>query len=540
MRRSNGSMLIFTGVIFLGIVIAIGLFIFSFMRFLGGHQEQSTAIEGAAIAAANDLSKIVIDDPDFGFLSISDAPPVGKATAAADNYYLPVTGINTLLATVRLDTIIAEKLDDNTMRSCAKRDYTRSLAAKDRLVTALQGAIATGGYGFDMDGNKVEPLVDAVQAYQSNLVRMTDRKASLDVSSMKLSLGCIPELITCCPVPQPTEFAEMNQDQQANQYYKSYINIPFRDSNFVFAGIGDSTKLVDSKLFVENIPSLPYIIPTIVKCEADEMFAKTELSGATSIVTVHGIACAQPASLNDHRPASGALSISFPNGAISSLNSLKALLLNGSVNKSPADRTETVLAGDHPPSALSKVALPVIKTVRPPFGHLLRISFYDWLHRMGPKINVASLLTAMETPLSTNTEPHADTFRVDSKGMVQQSSISIDPNLVMPVSHKQWYAVSGLAYLGSSGSQFDIYIRDYVYQSGRTNGGKHGGEPLGDAAGSAGGASTDTASDTMNEAPSILSAFPDGPAGGAIRPSYNQLGVAVDIRLRKRPAKIVP
>lgn len=540
MRRSYGSMLIFTGVIFLGIVIAIGLFVFSFTRFLGSHQEQTTAIEGAAIAAAKDLSKIVIDDPDFGFLSISDAPPVGKATAAADNYYLPATGINTLLATVRLDTIIAEKLDDNTMRACAKRDYTRVLAAKDRLVAALQGAVATGGYGFDMDGNKVEPLVDAIEAYQANAVRMTDRKASLDIPTMKLSLGCIPELVTNCPVPQPTEFAELSQDQQADQYYKSYINVPFRDNNFVFAGIGDSTKLVDCKLFVESIPSLPYTIPTIVKCEADEKFEKTELSGATSTAVVHGVACAQPASLNDHRPAAGALSLSFPNGTVSSLTSLRTILLNGSINKSPADRTETVLSGDYPPSALSKVALPVVKSVRPPFGHLLRIAFYDWLHRMGPKINVSSLLTAMKAPLSNNAAPHADVFRVDSAGTVQQSAISIDPNLILPVSHKQWYAVSGLAYLDVSGKQFDVYIRDYVYQAGRTNGGRHGGEPLGNAADSAGGDSTDAASDTMSETPLMLPAFPDGPAGGAIRPSYNQLGVAVDIRFRRRPAKIVP
>lgn len=540
MRRAGGSMLIFTGVIFLGIIVAIGLFIFSFTRFLGGHQEQTTAIEGAAIAAAKDLSKIVVDDPDFGFISISDAPPIGKATAAADNYYLPVTGINSLLATIRLDTIIADKLDDNIMRACAKRDYTRFLAAKDKLVAALQSAIATGGYGYDMDGNRVEPLADAIAAYNSNVIRMTDRKASLDTPTMKLSLGCIPELVTSCPVPQPSEFAEMNEDQQAGQFYKSYVNIPYKNSDFVFAGIAESTKLVDGKLFVSTLAALPYTIPTIVKCEADEKYQKTELSGATSTVTVHGVACAQPASLNDHRPASGALSISFPNGAVSGLNSLETLLLESSINKSPADRTQTVLAGDYPPAALSKVALPVVGTVRPPFGQLLRISFYDWLRRMGPQINVATLLTALKTPFSTDTGPHADIFRVDSNGAVQQSSVPIDPNLSMPVSQMQWYAVSGLAYLSAAGSQYDLYIRDYVYQAGRTNGGKHAGEPLGDASGTSGGASTDLASDTMDEAPSMLSAFPDGPFGGTIRPSYNRLGIAVDIRLRRRPAKVVP
>lgn len=541
-RRLSGSMLVFTSAAFIGIVLVIALFILSFTRFLAGHQEQTLAIEAATLTAARDLSKIVVEDADFGFLSISDAPPIGKATTAGDNYYLPVTGINTLMATVRLDAILADKFDDQIMRDCAKRDYTRFLTAKDKFITALQNAVKPGGYGFDLDGNKVEPLVDAVKAYNQHAMRMTDRKSSLAPGSMQLSLGCIPQLITSCPIPRPSEFAEMTAAQQSGQFYRSYINVPYKTFDFVFAGIADSTKLVDNKLFVDTIADLPYVIPTIVKCEADQNYEQTDQSGNKSTLTVHAIACAEPGSLNDRRPASGALTLSFPDGAVPEFTSLAAVMTNSNVNKSPSDRTQMPTAGDYPTTALTDSVLPVIGTLRPPVGQLMRVAFYDWLRRVGPQINVATLMTALTSPLDTSTLPHADVFSVDASGNVKQSVMPIDSTISLPVSHMQWYSASGLNFYSKNKNLYDLYIRDYVYQAGRT-GGLHAGEPLGDG--------TDPTvpppppvdptappppfTTTMNESPALMSAFPVGPPGGALRPTYKKSGIAVDFRFHLRP-----
>ena len=59
-KRNHGNVLVLTTVLFLGIVLAIGLFSVSLTRLTGSHQEQKTAIEAAALAAADDLSRIVI------------------------------------------------------------------------------------------------------------------------------------------------------------------------------------------------------------------------------------------------------------------------------------------------------------------------------------------------------------------------------------------------------------------------------------------------------------------------------------------------
>ncbi|HEY9788406.1 MAG TPA: hypothetical protein V6D17_23660, partial [Candidatus Obscuribacterales bacterium] len=122
-RSANGSVFWLTLAVILGILAALFIWILDFVRMLGSHQEQVTAIEAAALAASRDLSQIVIEDANLGFVSLSDFPPNGTATKAGDNYYLPVRSINTLFATVRLNMIMADKLDDNVMRELAKRDY---------------------------------------------------------------------------------------------------------------------------------------------------------------------------------------------------------------------------------------------------------------------------------------------------------------------------------------------------------------------------------------------------------------------------------
>lgn len=537
-RSERGNVLVLTVCIGLGILLVIGLFALSFVRFLGGNQQQSSAIDAAALAAAGALGRIVIENDDFGFISISDAPPVGKATAAGDHFYLPVTSINTLLATVRLDAIIADKLDDNTMRECAKLDYQKAMKAKDQLVTALQAAVQPGGFGMDLNGEKVEPLTDAITAYQTNQVVMTDRKSRLVPDSMKLTLGCIAEQITCIQIPQPSEFAEMAASQQEGHFYKAYVNIPFKDKPYVFAGIADSTKLVDKNLFQTTISDLPYVIPTIVKCEADQSFERTEANGQTSTLKVHAVACAEPASLNDRRPTAGSLTLSLPDGSAPELTSLAALIMNVQVAKSPSDHTLSPPDGDYPDSPMNEFTLPVFDTSRPPFGQLLRVAFYDWIRRRGPQLNIKSLLTTISANLTQDASAHAEVYKFDADGNCTSESIPIDSSTALPVSQDQWYAATGLGLQSANNFDYDVYIRDYVFSPGRKKGGNHAGEPLGDAPAPPASSGPNKDQPLIDEPPSMLSSFPVGPAGGDIRPTYKKQGIAVDIRIRKRSSKL--
>ncbi|MGH9551628.1 MAG: hypothetical protein ACRD3W_19745, partial [Terriglobales bacterium] len=66
--------------VLLGFLLIVLIFGLKYGRFLGAHQEQRTALEAATLAATRDLGRMVIEDPYYGFVGLSDNPPTGKGT----------------------------------------------------------------------------------------------------------------------------------------------------------------------------------------------------------------------------------------------------------------------------------------------------------------------------------------------------------------------------------------------------------------------------------------------------------------------------
>ncbi|HEY9777526.1 MAG TPA: hypothetical protein V6C81_27430 [Planktothrix sp.] len=526
-RNKRGNTLAFLVGLLATFLIALLLFSLAFVRFLGSHQQQVTAIESASLAAAKDLSTIVIEDPNLGFVGLSDSPPISTGTKAGDNFFVEVQSINTVLANARLNMIIADQLNDNILAQYAARDYGQAMQARQAVVTELQRVVQPGQLGRDADGNAVNVTQDAINAYNANPVNI-DHGSTLVPGSLKLTLGWEENLLTNMKIPQPIQFAQMNSSQQQNDFYKAFTDVTFKGYDFVFAAASDQTSLVDFRNFrtASDIGALPYITPTVVRCEADQQFVKESDRSETRVV--HAIACSQPSCLIDNRPAPGALFVSFPNGAIGSLNSLTAILTNNGVNRSPADTTDEPISGDYPPNTLSVYSLPIINTPRPPYGQCLRVALHDWIRRAGPGLNVQSLFDSMKSGLSTSNSAHADVFQVSS-GIVSVSEMPIAGS-TLPISNKQWYSVSGLDV--NSGQMYDSYCTDYVFQPGRINGGIHAGEPL-LASAIVGPGATGKPPNTIALGSTPV-AFPTGPSQGAVRPTYSSLSVAVEMRFRSR------
>ncbi len=534
LRRSRGNLLIFA-IAMLSVLVAIGaVYGVNLTRFMGAHQEQVSAVESAALVAARDLEKIVVDDPFVGLVSLATFPPTGKGTLAQDDFYMPVQGINSLLATVRLETVLADKFDDETLRRLAKRDYDLATQARVRLVDVLKSAILKDGVGYDYDGNKVEPLKDAEAAYLAASQRMAAGKTTLVKDSISLELGLIDGLVTNTRVPNPSTFAEMEDTAQQSGFYRAYVNVPFKNYNFVFAGISDGTNLVDGKLFKLTEPSLPYVIPAIVRCHADQLYEDPNPGHASEAHTVHVSACAQPGSLGDTKPSAGVLSLTFPSGAIPEITTLHALLMEPQIVTSPSDVTQAPMTGDSPPETPVQIKVPIVNDDHAPVGQLMRIAFFDWVRRAGPNMNVQSLIDALDTPLSDSAQPHRELFMHRADGTITHTTRPQDPAVSLPISDRQFYAASGLALHSNDTFSYDFYIRDYCFQPGRTNGGKHGGEPLGDAPPTPPPPVPGDPPLALDEYPALISAFPTGPGGGANRPTYNNPGVAVDFRLERR------
>ncbi len=483
-------MIVLVVAILAGLVVAVILFMLGYIRILGSHSEQRTAIESAALAAAKDLSRIVVEDPNFGFVSLSDAAPVGTNTSAGDRYFMPVHGINTLLGTIRLDLIVADQLNDPVMKEFIDKDYDNAMLAKDRLVTVLESSVtgASGGLARDKDGAVVDPYDAAVQAYKANVIRQTGNSKFVE-GSLKLSLGCIVGGgSTNIPIPKPDTLSSVSSSQKIGNFYKSYTNVPFGDKNFVFAGIAEGATIVDNNKFSKTIGSLPYFIPSIVRAEGDQMISATDGTNVHKGVQ-HAAACAQPFNVYDPKPAPGILSISFPDGRPPEVATLGNLWTEPQfLSPSKDTRILTPLGGDYPGGGGSLVPNTTWSSsggggasTTTPFSIIWSSSFYDWLRRGGTKVDINSIKAAVAAPfptMVTGNKGHANLFGFNADGTVRTGQVSIQPIPIMAASENQFVAVSKAALISSEPVKYDIVVRDQVNNRGRMNGGRHGGEPM--------------------------------------------------------------
>ena len=75
-RQAHGNMLVLVTAVTVGIVVAILVFMVGYVRLMGTQTERKTAIESAALTAAREMSRIVIQNDDFGMVGLSDAAPI--------------------------------------------------------------------------------------------------------------------------------------------------------------------------------------------------------------------------------------------------------------------------------------------------------------------------------------------------------------------------------------------------------------------------------------------------------------------------------
>jgi hypothetical protein len=515
--------------------LAIMLFCLKFTGFIGTFHQQRTAIEAAALAAAKDLSAIVIDDPNFGLVGLSDSSPTGTATVAGDGYYTPVTGINTLFGTIRLDMIISDYLQDPLMNQLAVNDYKNALVAQRNLVKALNNAIAPGGTGNDINGNVLNPTQDAINAYSSNSINVAIGQSSkFNIGSMVLSLGYVNGLCTRTPIPQPSSVANVPSDQQSQGFYLPNVPISYDNKQFVFAALGPNASLVDYRLFQTTVNNAMYSTPTVVQISADELY--TDSSNTTRIV--HAVAAALPGTIVDQRPNPGAFTITFVNGPVPEIVTPGDLINNSQIQSDPTDLMQSPPNGDYPQTALADYSMPFLPdpvSDHPQFQHVFSVALYDWIKRGGTNINVQSFISMLETPIAyAQGGPQMQRYHLTSSGAVTNDSISWS-NENLCVSNDQFRALSGLGLVSTNGHAYDLQITDFVRQSGRINGGLHSGEPL-DLPGQTG----FYQNAPPYPGPNILenTTWPYleffKTTSGALRPTYMKEGIAMDFTIRMR------
>ncbi len=528
-RASRGSVLLLVLAVTLGIITAIVIFSISYVRLSGTQSQQKSAIEAAALSAAREMSKIVVDTPQFGFIGLSDSAPNGTNTTSGDGYDNSVHSINTIMGTTLLDYLIAEDLGPanggDEIKILARQDLDNLKTAAASLMTALNASITPTGSGLDKNGATVRPYQEALNSYNNNRMNMAGN-SSMAAGSFQLSLGSITGGAPT-NVRTPTGWSgSWPTNIATNQRYKSYTTITQDGIDWVFAGIGEDVKLVDINKFQTTVSGLPYQFGTIVRAQATQ---NVNDNGTTR--SVMSVACAQPASVYDPLPAPGALVVSYPDGPpgpfpVYSCGHTKfADLTSSSGCLSGGDDNSDILTasgGDYPVDSTSSLinvssAWPLDSVDSSHKAHnACKVAFYDWLRRGGTKVDVGAVKTGVFLqPFGPapgmigwtssglgGTIPGgvAHVWRFKTNGDIEYFKKTVTPLNFAVVSENQLCMESlsciknsaalhlvpvylGPAYNGTGGfvkfkDTFDLYVRDNGRNLGRTTGGKHTGEPM--------------------------------------------------------------
>ncbi|MDX2106544.1 MAG: hypothetical protein SFY67_09085 [Candidatus Melainabacteria bacterium] len=530
-RSPKGNMLVLILAVTLGIITALVIFMMSYVRLMGTQSEQKTAIEAAALAAAREMSKIVVNTPQFGYVGLSDSAPNGTDTQSlsgysTDGYSTSVHSINTLLGTSLVDYLVAEDIGPTRggteMKELARQDLSSARSAADALLTALQASITPTGSGKDKDGNTVRPYQEALNAYNSNSMRIAGSSSYVN-GSLQLSLGAInggaPTNVRL-PVGWSSSWPAA---QTANGRYKSYTTFSRGGNDWVFAGIDETVKLIDPTKFVASASGLPYQHATILRAQATQSIND---NGTTR--NIQSSACAQPASVYDPLPCPGALVASYPDGPPTGActhRHLSDLVLDSGCMNDGNDDCDilTSNSGDFPVDGGSLIynsALWPLGSLDPNHKahNACKIAIYDWLRRGGTKVNIGAVKNAIDqdwgaapgmvawAPAGGGSIPGgiAYIYRFATNGDVTFQAKTIKPQKYYVVGEKQVIMESlevltngapsvhkvsninlGPAYPGSTGeawfeTNYDMYLRDFGRTLGRSSGGKHAGEPIDD------------------------------------------------------------
>lgn len=501
-RRQHGNMIALVGAIGAGLLVALLLFALAYTRLLGGNQEQRTAIEAASLAAAKDLGRIVLKDDHFGWVSLSDYAPTGAMTKAPDGLYQPVYSINTILATIRLDMIMADQVaaasgnpaSIATWKNLADKDYNAAMTAKSNLSALLQNSLLPGGdpNAKDIQGVAVLPYVSAENAYKQNNMRGTGGSAYVN-GSLKLTLGCLDGgSETTVSVPTPSSKASLGGAPTQNGKYMSFTNYPYNGKNFVFTAAGSSIKLIDKKNFKPTL-GLPYFVPSIVMAEADQKFFDNGDTSKPARI-VHSLSCAQPACITDPRPAPGLFIADFVDGQVpKSIERPSDLWNQSQLNAGPNPASmQTPQGGDYngPGSAGTLVPDSSLGSSSLPPANGVAAAMHDWLRQGGHKVNIDSVIAMVNgvgLPGGKFQANQMYKWRIDQNGNISVTASGAFKEPYIACSENQLYMHctdaldeidASLPPPGNKTSPWALYMKDECRQWGDVNGGQHAGQPL--------------------------------------------------------------
>lgn len=399
-RGRKGNTLALMVAITVVLLMAVLLFMLNYINVFSGHGKNVTALESTALFVAQDLSRVVLENKHFGFISLSDHPPVGKATVAKDNEPLPVFGINTLIGTARVDWIIAHEINNPVMIKLAAEDVKQVRAAATQLEDHLEGALKGASADVrDMDGNLMDVYGRAKDHYLTALSAQAHGGKPI-IGSFKMSLGWLANGgTTVTDVPKPDKMAQVPPEAQHQGKYKSFINVPAYGEDFYFCGVSREASLAKPTEFRDLDGQR---VSSVVKIESSyriQFYGGDDLAQNANR-TIHSVACAQPPASPDLYPP-GQFNLAFPAGRVPRITTIRHILEDQELN-SKLMPVFIPTGGDWPGSGSTLAGpVPIITGGTPTVSQAFAMGAYDWIRTGRTRVRIDEVLKVLDVDLTT-------------------------------------------------------------------------------------------------------------------------------------------
>lgn len=464
-RASKGSVLIVILLTAISMVLCLYFAVDLGVGITGARQSHS-AIEAAALAAAQELSGVVIKDPYFGYIGLSDRPPTAKYLSGADGEPCPVTSINTLVASARLQLQVALALENDLLQDMATQDLKQAQRAARDLEKHLGEALSKNSKTTyqDYNGREVKPYAVADAVFRQTLQAKDEIGKGSEKQELLLELGYCPGTgTTITPLPKAI---------QAKKTAEPSKNYPLGGQEFYFAAVGPQASLVCARNFAKpDGKHISSLVRATTKRQISSL-ARQDLS-----MDFKQTACAQPGASSEAATA-GSLLIDLPEGKISNFHTLLDLIANtpGTASPLPVLSPEQ---GDYPDenASLIQEARQASMSAR----ELFCVGLHDWLRTAGARIDPDSIINAVKNEKlfdpQTNSGKRFTRFDLGKDGKVYLTRSAENPFNSTKVNEKQLYCFSSNAFKTGQG-ECTLVFTDQVHRLGPTQGGRHAGMPV--------------------------------------------------------------
>jgi len=467
-RRKSGNLFIVIALIVCFVVMPLLMVVGQFGLYSVDRSRIQNTVEAAGLLAANDLSKIVINDPYFGYVSLSNYAPIGKGTCAPDGEPLPVAGINTLIGTLRQNTLLASALDNETINSLAETDRRYLAVTINDLNKTLKNAVGEARRQRldDINGDKVDTVSD-VKSFLANHLPPNVR-----VESVRLTTGWLKDGgSTTIDAPRDIRLGQIKPTDIQIGKYKPFIDLPVEGRSFNFAGVGSASALVSPSKFREDDGRH---ICSIVKIDCVLLLNnKTFMPfGSDALSKIQCVACCEPYS-QEESGAGPVMTVRCSGSSVPSLQSFQDCLNPGNFHDSMV-ATYDVAAGDYPLDRQARLRR--LRPEEPPTtAQQFAEHIYYWLRSGHTRPRLDAVLTMLSE--NHNFIPgNIYVFEFAKYGTINQRVLAKDPFPVGVTADCQYSTIADTRVSGDYAPV--IIIRDNVVHLGTTTGGKHAGQPF--------------------------------------------------------------